>query len=72
MVAPHGSRELEAVQHGHRDVEQDEIRGVFADALEAFLTVARLDHVEAVQGQIRGTQQANIGVVVDDEHPWAA
>ena len=44
-------------------------RRSLVETLEALLPVARLDHVKAVQRQIRAADQADVRVVVDDEHP---
>jgi hypothetical protein len=52
LVPAESRREPEAVEHGHRDVEQHEVRHFGKRTLEPVLAVDRLDHVVPLGTQV--------------------
>ena len=67
LVGLERRRETEAVEHGHADLEQHDVGHVVEGELEALLSVRRLEHLVAVELQIRRTDEPYRWVVVDDE-----
>jgi hypothetical protein len=60
--------DLEAVDPGHVDIEQHQVRDKFAQPLERFFAIRRFPHVEVELAQRFLFQQAHHVVVVDDQH----
>ena len=67
LVSLECGREAETVEHGHADLEQHDIGDVVEGELEALLSVGRLEHLVAVELQIRRADEPYRRVVVDDE-----
>src|SRR6185312_9631351 len=63
----HAAAGFEAVEVGHHDVEQDEIRLGEAGAVERFVAAERDEHVVAVDFEIVDEDAEIDGIVVDDE-----
>ena len=62
---------LPAVELRHHHVEEHEVGLRPTRELERLLAVARLDRVHALEPQVHTTEQADRGLVVDDEHERA-
>ena len=71
VVAQDALGDLETVQDRHAEVEQHQIGAELAVALERLAAVGRLadDVDELVQIEHRAQQEAQIRLVVDDQHP---
>ena len=64
---------LDAVHHGHREVEQDDVRALLAHDLDALAAVACLaDDVEAALGQRQAEEVPKVAGVVDDHDATGA
>ena len=61
------AQRLEAVEAGHRHVEQDERRRARVDRLQAALAVGGLAHAVAGLAQQRDVAETIVGIVVDDQ-----
>ena len=71
--APDRGQRLEAVHHGHRQVEQHDVGLLEADALDAGQAVPGLaDDLEPATGEGQAQQLAQVVGVVDDDDPHGA
>src|SRR6185437_10811199 len=64
----HALAYFQAIEHGHRDIEDDCVVGVVDHALECVAAVARERHLVALQGERARERVLDCGLVVDDQY----
>src|SRR5215470_18912427 len=69
-VALEAATNLDAVELGHRDIEQDQVGAVFADCSETPFAIGRLARLVAMRTQSRHDDVAIFLAVVHDEDAW--
>src|SRR4029077_18376576 len=70
-VALEQAGELEAVDAGEHQVEQDEVRRLAAEGLEAAVTAQRDLHREPLFFQVVLQHLGDVGLVLDEQNPFS-
>src|SRR5207237_1732909 len=68
LVRPQDATDLEAVHARQHEIEDHQMRPLFAQQRERLLPVRRLERSEALLLEVVAHQLANVGLVLDDEN----